>query len=80
MSSAANHRRRSHRSGRIHFQCVHSMQQFTPVGEHFGPVAEGLLRTGQKGEHHGGWRRLKKAGKRLAARVRGREHRQKTDR
>ena len=31
MASAMNHRKRSHRSERQHYRCLHSMKQFVPA-------------------------------------------------
>lgn len=41
MASARNHAKRSHRSDKLHRQCLHSMKQFSPVG------SWGVLMAGQ---------------------------------
>lgn len=35
MSSARNHQRRSHRSEKVHFVCVHQMKQVAPASGQF---------------------------------------------
>lgn len=42
MSSAMNHKRRSHRSEKAHFSCLHQMKQFAPV-EMGAKIPAGLI-------------------------------------
>ncbi len=48
MSSARNHQRRSHRSEKVHYVCVHQMKQFTPASGRNGPLLFGLFRIAGK--------------------------------
>ncbi len=61
MSSARNHQRRSHRSEKVHYACVHQMKQFTPVqGQQMAPLPLHLFRG--TGKHRQGRiRRARKA-------------------
>lgn len=61
MSSARNHQRRSHRSEKAHFVCVHQMKQFAPVqGRYMAPLPMYLFRAAGK-HRQGRIRRARKA-------------------
>ena len=67
MSSAMNHRKRSHRSDKLHRQCLYGMKQFAPAGG-YGGALSALAAPGEKkmgprrllggnvvSKHIGGW-------------------------
>lgn len=61
MSSARNHQRRSHRSEKAHFVCVHQMKQFAPApGQFMAPLPMYLFRAAGK-HRQGRIRRARKA-------------------
>lgn len=61
MSSARNHQRRSHRSEKVHFVCVHQMKQFAPAsGQFTAPLPLYLFRLAGK-HRQGRIRRARKA-------------------
>lgn len=85
MASAMNHRKRSHRSERQHYRCLHSMKQFAPAND-FGLVAtmpvpaerpekklgpRRLMSGNMVSKHIGGW--LRSAKKRNRKRAGGSE-------
>lgn len=61
MSSARNHQRRSHRSEKFHYACVHQMKRFIPAGiQNRTPLPTNLFRPA--GRHRLGRVRRDRAG------------------